>query len=222
MSRSLTCVLGPLSAGLLVFALGCGSNTTKLRVLHASPDESALNVLIDGKTVSSNLAYGSSTGYLSVSPGSRHLQLEPAGTTTNVLDQTLDLSGNTTVIAANFAANITSLVLTDDTSAAASGNFKLRIVNAAPAIGPVDVYVVPPGTDLTTVSPVVSGLNFESNSDYLSIAAGNYTVEFTPPGSILVLLSAGPTNFAAGQNRTVVALDVPAGGFTSTTLNDRN
>ena len=225
MSRMWKFALGFLSLAAIVLSLGCGSgNQAKLRVLHASPDEPALNVLVDGKSVSGNLAYGSATGYLSVSPGSRVLQLEAVGSTSDVVDQTLSLPAgtDTTVIAANFAAEITPLILNDSTTAPTSGDFQLRIVNAAPAIGPVDVYVVPPGTDLTTVSPKVPNLAFEANSDYQNIAPGNYEVQFTPPGSIFVLLDAGPISFVAGQNRTIVALDNLGGGFTSVTLNDLN
>jgi hypothetical protein len=216
--------LGFFSLIFILLTLGCGADKSKLRILHASPDEGTLDVLIDGKTVSSNLAYEASTGYLSVGTGSRHVQLQASGSTTNVIDQNLTINsgGSTTLIAANFAASITPLVLTDDATAPASGEFKLRVVNAAPALGPVDVYVVPPGTDLTTVSPAFSNLAFADNSDYLTFPAGNYVVEFTPPGSIFVLLAAGPTNFQGDQNRTLVALDDPGGGFTSVTLNDRN
>ena len=50
------------------------------------------------------------------------------------------------------------MVLADDNSAPASGDFKLRIVNAAPGLGPAGVYIVAAGTDLNTVSTFGLGL----------------------------------------------------------------
>lgn len=212
------------SLGLLVFAAGCSNDSTKLRVMHASPDEGELNVVVDSKTESSSLAYGNATSYFSVGAGSRQLQLEPVGSTSPALQQTLTLAGNssTTVIATNFASNLNGVVLTDDNSAPASGNIKLRFVNAAPALGPTDVYVVAPGTDITTVTPTVSNLGFESSSNYQILSAGSYEVFFTPAGSNFSVIDTGSIALTAGQIRTIVALDNTSGGFTSSTLQDLN
>ena len=59
---------------------------------------------------------------------------------------------------------------------------KLRIINASPGLGRADVYIVAPGTDLTTVSPTISSLAFEVASSYQLLAAGTYEVFFTLPG----------------------------------------
>ena len=47
--------------------------------------------------------------------------------------------------------DISTLVLADDNSAPASGDFKLRVVNDAPGLGGSDVYIVATGNDLNTV-----------------------------------------------------------------------
>ena len=75
---------------------------------------------------------------------------------------------DTTVISYNFSSSIANLVLTDDNSAPASGDFKIRIVNASPNLGPADVYIVTPGTALTTVSPTLSNLGFGATAAYQS------------------------------------------------------
>ena len=59
--------------------------------------------------------------------------MEPVGSTNALITQSVSFSGDTTMIAANFSSNISPLVLTDDNSAPASGDFKIRIVNAARA-----------------------------------------------------------------------------------------
>src|SRR5712692_6147836 len=144
---------GILCLGIILLGVGCGGGqTTRFRLMNAVPDESNLDVLVDSSTVASNLAYGTSTGYQSVKSGSRQVQIEPSGTTTSLLQGSVNFASgsDTTMIASNFSSSIASLVLTDDNSAPSSGNFKLRTVNAAPGLGPADVYIVAPGTDLNT------------------------------------------------------------------------
>jgi hypothetical protein len=217
-------MLGCLLLSAAICLPGCGGDHARVRVMQASPDESSVDVLVDGKTAASNVAYATATGYLTVGSGSRHLQVEPSGASNFIIDETLSLSAkaDSTVLVTNLAPNIAPLNLADDNSAPASGSFKIRLVNAAPNLGPVDVYVVPPGTDLTTVQPTVSSLASVAASGYTSLTAGTYEVFFTVPGGISAFIDAGPIAFAAGQVRTMVALDAQAGGFTFSTLSDVN
>jgi len=109
------------------------------------PDEPDVNILIDGNTVNSNLAYSANTGYISVSSGSRHLQVEAINSSTPIVDTTLTLadSTNTTVIVTG-TTTISPIVLTDDTTTPTSGTAEIRLVNAAPSMGGADVYVFRP------------------------------------------------------------------------------
>jgi hypothetical protein len=216
---------GLLTMAALLMASGCGGGSQgKLRVMNASPNESGLDVLVDGKTVASGIGYGSNSDYVSVDSGSRHVQLEASGTTNILIDQNVSVSssGETTVLATNVAASISALILIDDATAPASGNVSLRVANASPTLGTVDVYVVTPGADLTSSTPVVKNLAFNNATDYQTLTAGAYEVVMTVPGSTLPLLDTGALNLATGQNRTVVSLDGVSGGFTATVLSDLN
>lgn len=217
---------GLLTMGALLVASGCGGggSQAKLRVMNASPNTSGADVLIDAKTVASGIGYGSNSGYLSVDSGSRHLQIETSGTTTILLDQTMSLNSDsqTTYIATNFASSISGLVLTDNSTAPASGNATLRVVNAAPSLGSVDVYVVAPGADLVASTPVIRSLALSATTDYQTLTAGSYEVVMTVPGSTFALIDTGTLSLTSGQNRTVVALNGVSGGFTATLLADLN
>lgn len=209
----------------LLFAAGCSEGgKTRLRVMNAVPDEPSLDLLIDGTTSDSNISYGTSTGYQSVSSGSRHIQIEPSGSTTTLIDQTITFNSgtDTTILATNFSSSLSTVVLSDDNSAPASGNVKIRFVNAAPDLGPADVYIVAPGTDINTVSPNITSLGFGSASEYQNMTAANYEIVFTVAGQKIPQIDSGSLSFSAGQIRTFVSLNSSAGGFTETILDDVN
>jgi hypothetical protein len=205
---------------------GCGGGgKTRMRMMNAVPDESNLALLIDGTSVAGNVAYGTSTGYMNVNSGSRHMQIEPSGATNVIIDQNISIASgtDTTMIAEKFSTNPASLlVLTDDNSAPTSGNFKLRVVNAAPSLGPVDLYIVAPDTDLNTVSATISNLAFGSSTGYQSLSAGAYEIELTNVGEKFPVIDTGSQAFSSGQVRTFVGLNAQSGGFTDSILQDVN
>jgi hypothetical protein len=219
-----SCVAMVCAASILLIA-GCGGGgKTRFRFMNAVPDESNLEVLVNGTSVASNVAYGTTNGYQSVTSGSQQVVIEPSGSSTALLTQSITFSSgtDTTVIASNFSSNISTFVLTDDNSAPASGNFKLRIVNCAPGLGGADVYIVTPATDLNTVSPTLSNLGFNSASGYQSLTAGAYEIVLTPVGQKFPAVDTGSLSFTSGQVRTFVGLNSQSGGFTFTMLQDVN
>ena len=210
--------------GMIVLTAGCGSSSSNanLRFVNVTPDESSLDFLINGNNQGS-VSYGTTSGYKSVGSGSEHLQIEPTGTTTAIIDTTTTAASGAYVsmFSLNFSFAVSNIILTDDNSAPSSGNFKLRIVNASPGLGTQDVYIVPAGTDIITVSPTISGLAFGAASGYSSLAAGNYEIFFTGPSSKFVNVDSGSITFNAGQIRTGLALNTSS-TFGWTMLSDLN
>jgi hypothetical protein len=192
--------------------------------MNAVPDESSLNVLVNSTSVSSNLAYGTSTGYLSEKSGSHQIGIEPSGSSTTLLQQSISFASgsDTTFISNNFSSSIANLVLTDNNSAPPSGDFNIRLINASPNLGPTDVYIVTPGTALTTVSPTIGNLGFGVTAAYQSLAAANYEIELTSVGQKFAVVDTGTLTFSSGQVRTFVGLNNPSGGFTYAMLQDVN
>ena len=192
--------------------------------MNAVPDESSLDVLVDSTSVSSNLAYGTSTGYQSVKSGSHQVAIEPSGSSTALLQQSVTFASgsDTTIISYNFSQSVADMVLADNNSAPASGDFKVRIVNASPNLGPVDVYIVTPGTDLNTVSPTLSNLAFGSVAGYQSLAVGSYEIVLTSVGQKQKAIDTGSLTLSSGQVRTLVGINSQSGGFFYTLLHDVN
>jgi hypothetical protein len=210
---------------MLIVLAGCGNGAANLRVVNATPDESTIDVSIDSSSFATSVSYGTATSYSSVASGSRHLQVYPSGVSTPFIDKTISLnSGDTyTLVSANVVSSANGWLLTDNNSAPASDTASLRIANASPALGTVDIYVVTPGASLNAVSPTISNLAFEAVSSYQSLTAGtSYEVYFTASGQKTALIDSGPVSYSSGKIRTMITLNGSAGGYTLATLDDRD
>jgi hypothetical protein len=227
--RHRTLVLLCASLALIALAsvmVGCGSSSSgpKIRLVNANPDEGSLDLLVDTKSAITGVGYGAASSYVGIATGSRQLQVVPTGTTTVLFDRTDTFSSGTnmTLLSLNLSFDISSLLLTDDNTAPASGNFKLRIVNASPGMGAQDVYVVTAGSGIDSVAPTFASQAFGSVAGYLTLTAGDYEIFFTAPNTKDVNLDSGSITFASGQVRTLLGLNNPSGGFESTELTDAN
>jgi hypothetical protein len=154
------------------------------------------------------------------------VQVNAAGTTTSVIDEDIDLADGTdyTIIASGLVESIQPLVLTDDNSAPASGNVRVRAIHGAPSAPAVDIYVTAPGVDLAEATPVLSGVGFGDIADYVEVPAGNYQVRATLAGTTTVVIDSGTLTLVSGQVRTAIAVDAVDGGapFNLLLLSDRN
>ena len=207
----------------IVLTLACGAGNSQIRLLNASPGESALTASIGSTAIGTAVNYGTASSYVPVPSGSVTLGVEAAGTT-SLINESITLSPSTyyTILAGNYSSAINATTLTDDNTTPTSGNVSIRIVNASPALGTADVYVLAPGSSLSSASATVSSLNFESASGYQSLSAGTYEVYFTQPGQKSAMIDSGPLTFTSQQIRTVVGLDGQLGGFETAVLSDLN
>ncbi len=210
-----------------IFATGCGSSgsskTGQLRFMQASPSAPHVDLLIDNTTQASNLAYGNTTGYLTVKVGNRRLDAVPVNSTSAILDLSVPITenGNTTVLLTGSTGSIKSLALTDGGTTSTTGDGYVRVVNVSVSMGAADVYIVPAGSGINGVTPVATGLALNQSAGYHLTPAGNYEVLMTSPGTSSVLLDSGPINLASGENWTFIALDGAGGGFSFSLLKDQ-
>src|SRR6266446_3302061 len=161
-------------AALSTFATTCGSSSqSQVRVVHAISAGLALDINVNTTKVFTNIAFGgvqpTPPAYTKVASGRVTLEAVDTGTTTAVIANTsASLSGSSqyTVVLTGFR-NSTDInaptfhTITDNNAAPTSGNVEFRIIDASPSSpGTVDVYIVPPGTDITppSVQPQISGL----------------------------------------------------------------
>lgn len=206
-----------------IFASSCGTDHAQVRFVHAATDTAGIDITVDGKNVATDLVFAGispSSGYTTVNAGNRAVQVFPTGNTTDAIiksnisfssqkEYTMLVSGLTNSITEPVAA----VLVTDDNSAPTSGNIKLRVIHDS-NFGPaqLDVYIVSPGTDISGITPNISGLPLQQASGYQSLTAATYEVIVTDTadGSKTRLVDQSYP-LTAGQIRTLVILDVQNG-----------
>lgn len=220
LGKLVSAVTGLFAVGITLLTTGCGSSNANVRLMNAFVGQSSLDLLLANKSVITGVTYGGASGYTATSSNSTSLQIEATGNSNALLNQGVNLQSGaySTVLATNTSA----IVLSDDHSAPASGAIEIRVVNASPTLGAADVYIVTPGTDISTVSPAVSSLTYQSSSGYIPMNVGSYEVIFTQAGQKFAFIDSNSLSFSAGQIRTVVGLNGQNGGFTTSVLSDLN
>jgi hypothetical protein len=202
--------------------------TSSLRVVSGNASEGSINVMVDGAPVAGDVTFLKNTGYLSVPAGSHLVTLQGwVNPPDNSFTANLPENGKSTMLFEGWGpfSSGTSLIA-DDTTPAAAGNFKLRIIDTTVSVI-LDVYVLPAGTP-PGGTPTFSPVSLNQPLQYLSLPAGDYHVVFTDFQTLNVELDTGPLSFSAGQNRTLLLINNCAlnscdlKAFTSMMLSDLN
>ena len=161
-----------------------GPNTSEasLRVINGSPDAPAMDIVVDGTEIISDLGYQEASAYLQVDAGTRSIEAFETGTSTLLfeLDPTLAADVPYTLVVTDVVANITPVLLTDDNDAPATGEVRVRAMHSSPSTGAVDVHITGPADPLGT--PTFTNVAFGEVSDYLDAPAGTYRVRVGQPG----------------------------------------
>lgn len=175
-----------------------------LRVVHASNDTPAVDVFADGSPLIQGLEFPNfapDTGYAAVPAGTYSVAVAPAGAGVEAAaigPAELEFAAGTTtdVIAVGRlggtegAVDELTVTLAQDDPRQIPLFAKVRIVHAsvtAASLDPdtVDIYVTPPGTDISddSVSPTLPDVPYLANTGYLAVAGGTYDITVTVSGS---------------------------------------
>jgi hypothetical protein len=179
-----------------------------VRVVHASPDAPAINILVDGQPLAQNVAFGSASEYAALSPGDHQVQVVPTDGGAPIIDQTVTFDGWTSTILAVVGqlANIQLQTNAVDITETEAGQARLRVVNAVPDAPAISVGVS--GTD----EPLVDGVQFPNASDYQNINPGTYDLDVRNNDSGETLLAVPGIQVEAGQVYDLFALGQAANG----------
>jgi hypothetical protein len=208
----------------LPLAVACGSDSTfdpnrdlKLRIVNASTAAGGPAELLLDEQSAGLLAYGQSTPYFTAPGGGHTITMRDEPTdgvpgpvlfTTNV---TLSAGEFQTVIVTGSASDLAAITATEQ-SEAGDGTFLLRVIHAGPTTPSLDLYLNAQGTDINTVTPLISGIDPREVTDYQTVPVGSYQVRLTTSGTKDVLISANSLSIQSGQVATILVLDNPTAG----------
>jgi len=216
--------------------------SSRLSFLHLSADAPALDVYLDGGRAISSLNFSETSAYIGLSAGAHHLQITGAGRldillSSNIATQpgasyTWVLSGLITVAdsAAPASPDILFahlLQLSDNAGESAEPRPRLRVVNASPGAGGLDVRLDGPGDLLATTLP------YGGIGGYALLNDGTYTVDVFRTGVTTPVATIPGVALQTGNAYTLVLGGLlpnaipanppnPVQGFQAVKLTDQN
>lgn len=203
--------------------------TTSVRILHASSDAPAVNVLVNGDVVVPGADY-KQAAVLAPSAGLADIAVDgllPGGETVTVISADgVSLRSDTKydVIAVGKLENIEPLILTDDGERESADSVRLRVAHLSPVAqeavdGPVEVYLTAAGDPLPEEASF--SFSFKESVGPIEVPAGDYQIRVAIPGETpTVVFDSGTVPLAAGSDLLVGAVDnttpetTPDGGET--------
>ena len=186
-----------------------------VRAAHLIPDAPAVDVLVNGDVVLSDVPFKAVSDYLMVDAGTYTISINQAGTSTELL--TIDAkvaSGKAYTVAAIGtldAADTEDPRLTAyvDNPVASSTTAKLRVIHASPTTPAVDVNL----KGAAAADAPIKNLAFPDATKYLALPGGTYDFVVYPTGGdpASPALDLSGTKLANGKNYTVFAVGLLEG-----------
>ncbi len=204
---------------LLLALPGCQSitgnpNVSQVRVIDASPDAPGLDIYQGSSVLAYNLGLGTITSYVSLTPGTYGILADVAGTRQQLISAqgTFGSDAQYTVIVGNYLNSLQEIILKDQSKPAPLGQIAVRFIDQSTRAGALDLYLVPSGSTVVQVKPVLTNINFNVNTGYFNVPAGTYTLVALPAGTIptatgTTFYTGASVTYAGGSARTFVLID---------------
>ncbi|MGI9233960.1 MAG: DUF4397 domain-containing protein [Woeseiaceae bacterium] len=198
--------------------------------VHLSPDAPAVDILADDTSTPAddaiplvrNVSFGEFCDLNAIpAPGDYTISVVANADNSIVATQfplAVEQSTEATAIVSGFLGAgltpaITALPQISDRRSIATET-KLTVTHGSPSTGPVDIYLVPAGTDINNVDPAFSDVPFGADTAQLSVANAMYDAIVTGAGSKTPAIELLGLDFTAGGAvLNVIARDLVAGGL---------
>jgi Domain of unknown function (DUF4397) len=200
---------------------GSGNGNAQMRILNAFSEAAALNVSVASTPAVTGLPFQGLTQYISVSSGTPLVTVGVTGATTTLINTMYNISSGTNysyVIFGSLTA-VGAVLGNDAFSDPGSGFFALRVLNAAPGSGAVDIYLTAPGADLASSAPSLTNISYGVTSAFSPIAIGtSFEIRVTTTGTKDVLFDSTPKTFAEHSGTNLVVFSKGSGKLVNVAL----
>ena len=207
---------------LLATIPGCANvpgnaSVAQVRIIDASPDAPGVDIYQGGGVLAYNLGLGTVTSYIPTSPAIYTINVDVTKTQQQLASTRGTFSANNqyTILVGDASVALQATVLTDQSTPAPSGTIALRFIDQSTRAGAVDLYLIPTGSTILQVRPVLTNVTFATNTGYLNIPSGTYTLTALPTGTVPTAMTTNSiTNpsavvYSGGSAKTVVLIDQP-------------
>ena len=187
-------------------ASGAQAGEALVRVAHFAPGllkGDVYVVYVNGRLQLKGVPFKTVSDYLKVKPGKFKVEVREAGEPADsppVIAATVSLKAGKAYTVAVFGqlTSVKAALLTDDLTRPASSRSKVRLIQAIPGEGAVDLVT---GGDV-----LISGARFPSASEYQEVPAGSVDLQVRKSGSGEVLAKKSNVKLASGSISSLVAV----------------
>lgn len=193
----------------------------RLQVVPGVAALAAVDVVVDGQTKLTNVAYGVPSSPIALALGQHTVKVVPVGTPPSAGGATVTLRANDTtrVVVIGTPTAMTPVALGDTGATPVPGKGKLRVSHLAANAPAIDVYRTQP--DFPSFVKLMDPFPYQSSSPFLESTPGNWVIRVTAKGTNTVLAESNPIRVDALWVRTVLLLDAPDGGIKITPLGEQ-
>ena len=144
------------------------------------------------------LVYGNTTGYCSLTSGTRDVQIKAGSTNTILATKTIHLIRDSSYTFFAYEANntTTTVITEDDLSIPSFGNAKVRFVNMSPGLSSADLII-------SNGPPLALSVSFGTIGSYNELKANTYNFALRLHGSSTILLNIPNVKLDNGKIYTI-------------------
>jgi hypothetical protein len=180
-----------------------------IRVVNAIPSKPAVDAFAGESKTFFNVAYKSVTPYVEIPDDFQKLTLKPSGQADLLAENNESFSEGKhyTVLALPGVRNEKPelRVVSDDLTPMTNGKARVRVINASPDAGELDIYT------MNNAEKLFSGVNFKSEAGYTEINPTTTVVEVRHEGKKEALLMLPQFSFEPNKTYTIVVMGHVAG-----------
>lgn len=176
------------AAALLLAACGGSDDNdrtkAKLRLVNASA-YATLDLRVEDTLRQGEVAHGETASYVEVDPGEADSKITRSGSATALLSFTpgLDRNKHYTVLAYGAEGALRQMLVDDNVGEPDSGRTLLRVLNAAPDAGKLDVYLTTASESLASAVPVQADAEYGVINGPLTLDSATWRLRVTAAGS---------------------------------------
>jgi hypothetical protein len=174
------------------------SKLAQFKVVHAAPGTDPINAQYDGNPAFAGIPYANASSYGQLPAGTHTIAVETTtapGALIASLQRSFDAATDASVVVTGLPGAQMAFALSDNNLPGTAGTARIRFVNAAPNLGPVDVLV--------NFARKVASLSTNAGSSYIEFPEDTYTIDFTVAGTATSLLTLQGVSLTAARTYTL-------------------